>query len=202
MANEVSSSSSLSDMVSDCLIKENSMNQVANETLQQFKQTLANPTTHEPAKPTTPDFTKMSCLDATRWCKQQGIEKPQAISTLTGKPVTSIYTAMWKLKHPKRSKKLNRLSKQRMKDRAIKIELIKDATKGEAKPTTVKTTKPKIENGLYDDGMETPFLDAIKRTRFNFLDEEKQPLHELLAENRRLRILVDHYESILFKGGK
>lgn len=174
------------------------MNQVANEALQQVKQALANATTHKPATPTTqttPDFTKMSCAEAVRWCKKQGIEKPKAIANLTGKPVNSVYTALWKVRHPKLSKKMNREYKARTKEAKSLVVSVK-----KAKPTT--TQKPKITNGRYDDGMETPYLDAINRTRFNFLDEERQPMHELLAENRRLKILVDHYESILFKGGK
>ena len=173
------------------------MNQVANQALQQVKQALANATTHEPAKPTTPDFKAMSIMEAAKWCVERGYNKPADIVSLTGKPVTSVYTALWKMRNPKKTKMYSRRAK---KVRKLKIELIKDATKGEAKPTT--TQKPKITNGRYDDGMETPFLDAINRTRFNFLDEERQPMHDLVAENRRLKILVAHYESILFKGGK
>ena len=81
--------------------------------------------------------------------------------------------------------------------------LIEDATKANV-AKVAKVAKPKIKNGLYDDGMETPYLDALNRAtqRFNVLDEERQPMHELVAENRRLKILVEHYETLLFKGGK
>jgi len=147
--------------------------------------------------PTTPDFSKMTAVDATRWCLKNGITKAGAIAKLTGKNPTSVYTAMWKIKHPKRSKRLNRESKARREAKGASVAKV-------AKPT--KTKKPKIENGYYADGMETPFLDALNRQRIRYdLFEKTIPTNnesELMAENRRLKILVDHYESWLFKGGK
>jgi hypothetical protein len=145
-------------------------------------------------KPTTPDFSKMTAVDATRWCLKNGIAKASAVAKVTGKTISSTYTAMWKIKHPKRSKKLYREAQARKK----------------AKPTTTKTkvikvTKPKIINGLYEDGMETPFIDALNRQRITFTTLENSlqaDVNELLTENRRLKVLIDHYESLLFKGGK
>lgn len=154
----------------------------------------------QPKSPQYPDFKAMSIMEATKWCLLEGgIDKPSEIAQLTGKTAGSIHTALWKIRNPKRVKVLARRAK---KAKALKIQLISDATKTKAKPTKVK--KPKIVDGLYDDGMETPYLDALNRKtqRFNFLDEERQPMHELMAENRRLKILVDHYETLLFKGGK
>ena len=168
-----------------------------NAVLQEVKASLANQPVVEKAtaKPTppTPDFSTMSIMESTKWCLKNGITKPQAIHNLTGKTLQSIYTAIWKSKHPKRTKKLNQLARERKK------------AKAENDPALLKVKKPKIsDDGLYDDGMETPWRDAIMRQggRFNFLDEEKQPIHELVAENRRLKILVEHYETLLFKGGK
>jgi hypothetical protein len=182
-----------------------------NAVLQEVKQALANPQPkiEGQAQPVDinslrlPDFSTLSIMEATKWCMEHGITKAPDIAHLTGKQVNTIHTAQWKLRNPKRVKVLQRRAKKakaKAKDREVKIMLIKDATKGK----TVKTTKPKITNGRYDDGMETPYLDALNRAtqRFNFLDEEKQPMHELVAENRRLKILVEHYETLLFKGGK
>jgi len=148
-------------------------------------------------QPAMPDFNSMSIMEATKWCLLEGgIDKPSEIAKLTGKQPNTIHTALWKIRNPKRVKVLQRRAK---KAKALKAGITPTP---KAKPTKVK--KPKIENGLYEDGMETPYLDALNRKtqRFNFLDEEKQPMHELMAENRRLKILVEHYESILFKGGK
>lgn len=172
-----------------------------NALLAEVKQSLANP------QPQMPDFSTMSIMEATKWCMEHGIEKAPEIANLTGKKVNTIHTAQWKLRNPKRVKVLQRRAKKakaKAKEKELKIMLIKDATKGNAKTKTIKVTKPKITNGRYDDGMETPYLDALNRAtqRFNFLDEEKQPMHELMAENRRLKILVEHYETLLFKGGK
>lgn len=145
-------------------------------------------------KSTTPDFSTMSAIESVRWCLKNGITKAGAIAKLTGKKATAVYTAMWKVKHPKRSKRLNRESNARRKA-------------GITKPTTTKVKKPKIENGLYDDGMETPWRDALQR-RGVFPDFVKPRSLEiadeasLMAENRRLKILVEHYESLLFKGAK
>jgi hypothetical protein len=177
-----------------------------NAVLQEVKASLANPQpkAEGQAQPVDinslrlPDFSTLSIMEATKWCMEHGIEKGTDIANLTGKKVNTIHTAQWKLRNPKRVKVLARRAKKaKAKAKEVKIMLIKDATKG-------KTTKPKITNGRYDDGMETPYLDALNRAtqRFNFLDEEKQPMHELVAENRRLKILVEHYETLLFKGGK
>jgi hypothetical protein len=166
-----------------------------NAVLAEVKQSLAQ--THQPA-PLMPDFKAMSIMEATKWCLLEGgIDKPSEIAQLTGKTAGSIHTALWKIRNPKRVKVLARRAK---KVKALKAGIIKEGVK--AKPTKIK--KPKITNGLYDDGMETPYLDALNRKtqRFNFLDEERQPMHELMAENRRLKILVEHYETLLFKGGK
>jgi hypothetical protein len=161
-----------------------------NAVLQEVKASLANP------QPTMPDFKTMSIMEATKWCMEHGIEKGTDIANLTGKKLNTVHTAQWKLRNPKRVKVLARRAKKaKAKEKELKIMLIKDATKG-------KTTKPKIENGRYDDGEPTPYTDSVHRTRFNFLDEERQPTHELVAENRRLKILVEHYETLLFKGGK
>jgi len=210
-------------MVSVCyvvffnLIKEKYMKPEVNAVLQEVKANLGkqelserlnalrlpdpNPlpsvSTQPTPKPTTPDFSKMTAVEATRWCMKNGITKAGAIAKLTGKNPTSVYTAMWKIRHPKRSKRLNRESKARREANG-------------AKPTTTKTksikvTKPKIENGYYEDGMETPFIDALNRQRITFTTLENSlqtDVNELLTENRRLKVLIDHYESLLFKGGK
>jgi hypothetical protein len=123
---------------------------------------------------------------------KNGITKAGAIAKLTGKLSSSVYTAMWKIRHPKRSKRLNRESKARREANGAKV---------------AKTKKPKIENGYYEDGMETPYLDAMHRQRTTFthttLENSLQAdVNELLTENRRLKVLIDHYESLLFKGGK
>ena len=180
-----------------------------NAVLQEVKASLANPQpkAEGQAQPVDinslrlPDFSTLSIMEATKWCMEHGIKKAPDIANITGKKVNTIHTAQWKLRNPKRVKPLARRAK---KVKELKIMLIKDATKGKSKTKTIKVTKPKIENGLYEDGMETPWRDAIMRQggRFNFLDEEKQPMHELVAENRRLKILVEHYETLLFKGGK
>ena len=88
--------------------------------------------------------------------------------------------------------------------------LIKDATKGKSKTKNIKVTKPKItDDGLYDDGMETPWRDSIMRRGGSFVPPRSLDIadklvaeSELMAENRRLKILVEHYEALLFKGGK
>ncbi len=176
-----------------------------NALLEKVKQDLASlpsaPTNPSP-NPTTPDFKTMSIMEATKWCLLEGgIDKPSEIAKLTGKKVNTIHTALWKIRNPKRVKALQRRAK---KTKELKIMLIKDATKEKAKPT--KTKKPKIIKGLYADGMETPYLDALnrQRTKFDFL-ERTIPINnesELMAENRRLKVLIEHYESLLFKGGK
>jgi len=154
-------------------------------------------------QPAMPNFKSMSIMEATKWCVEQGITSPKVISETTGKGVNTINTALWKIRNPKRVKMLARRAK---KVRDLKAGVVKEGVK--AKPTKIK--KPKITNGLYDDGMETPFLDAIQRRggNFDFLkkaegETKTTTIHnELMAENRRLKILVEHYETLLFKGGK
>ena len=154
-------------------------------------------------QPAMPNFKSMSIMEATKWCVEQGITSPKVIAETTGKGVNTINTALWKIRNPKRVKALARRAK---KVRDLKAGVVKEGVK--AKPTKIK--KPKITNGLYDDGMETPFLDAIQRQggNFDFLkkaegETKTTTIHnELMAENRRLKILVEHYENLLFKGGK
>jgi len=164
-------------------------------------------------QPTTPDFKAMSIMEATKWCIEQGITSPKVIAETTGKGVNTINTALWKIRNPKRVKALARRAK---KVRDLKAGVVKEGVK--AKPTKTKVKKPKIENGLYDDGMETPWRDALQRRGVfpdfvkprsleiadQFLGETKTTTihNELMAENRRLKILVEHYENLLFKGGK
>ena len=151
-----------------------------NEVLQEVKATLI--------QAQYPDFKTMSIMESTKWCVAHGVSGSKDIANLTGKSLTTVQTALWKMRNPKKVKAQYR--------RAKKLRDIK------AGVTVAKVAKPKITNGQYDDGMETPYTDSVRRTRFNFLDEEIQPLHELVAENRRLKILLEHYESLLFKGGK
>ncbi len=175
-----------------------------NAVLQEVKQSLAQ--THQPA-PLMPDFKSMSIMEATKWCVEQGVTSPKVIAQTTGKGVNTISTALWKIRNPKRVKALARRAK---KVRDLKAGVVKEGVK--AKPTKIK--KPKITNGQYDDGMETPYRDAIMRRGGSFVEpvslekarqwiaEKTESTSELLAENRRLKILVEHYETLLFKGGK
>jgi hypothetical protein len=163
-----------------------------NAVLQEVKAHLANP------KPAMPDFKTMSIMEATKYCVEQGVTASKDIASVTGKSLTTVQTALWKLRNPKKVKAQYRRAK---KLRDIKAGI---APTPKAKPTKIK--KPKIENGLYDDGMDTPYLDAIKR-RGVFPDFVKPRSLEiadealLMAENRRLKILVEHYETLLFKKG-
>jgi hypothetical protein len=164
-----------------------------NAVLQEVKANLANP------KPVMPDFKAMSIMEATKWCLAHGIEKPSDIAQTTGKQPNTIHTAMWKIRNPKRVKVLARRAK---KVKALKAGVVKEGVKA------TKVAKPKITDGLYDDGMETPWRDAIQRRGGLFPDFAKPRSLEIAdkalleAENRRLKILVEHYESLLFKGGK
>jgi len=163
-----------------------------NAVLQEVKANLANP------KPTMPDFKAMSIMEATKWCLANDIEKPSEIAQTTGKQPNTIHTAMWKIRNPKRVKVLARRAK---KVKALKSGLVKEGVKA------TQVAKPKITNGLYDDGMETPWLDAIQRRDriANFVLPRSLEIADkatLEAENRRLKILVEHYENLLFKGGK
>jgi hypothetical protein len=172
-----------------------------NAVLQEVKANLANP------KPTKvdidalrlPDFKAMSIMEATKWCLANGITEPKFIAQTTGKQPNTIHTAMWKIRNPKRVKVLARRAK---KVKALKAGVIKEGVKA------IKVTKPKITDGLYDDGMETPWRDAIQRRGGLFPDFAKPRSLEIAdkalleAENRRLKILVEHYENLLFKGSK
>jgi hypothetical protein len=168
-----------------------------NAVLQEVKQSLAQ--THQPA-PLMPDFKSMSIMQATKWCIENGITAPKVISETTGKQANTVHTAMWKLRNPKRVKVLQRRAK---KAKALKSGITPTP---KAKPTTTKVKKPTITNGLYDDGMETPYRDSIMRRGGSFdvdkILQKHEANHELGAENRRLKILVEHYETLLFKGGK
>jgi hypothetical protein len=178
-----------------------------NAVLQEVKQSLAQ--THQPA-PLMPDFNSMSIMESTKWCIENGITKAPDIARLTGKQPNTIHTALWKIRNPKRVKVLQRRAK---KAKAIKAGITPTP---KAKPTKIK--KPKITNGQYDDGMDTPYRDAIQRRGGSFelpqsLAKATQWLaegatkttnihNELMTENHRLKILINHYETLLFKGGK
>ena len=160
-----------------------------NAVLQEVKANLANP------KPTMPNFNGMSIMEATKWCLLNGIEKPSEIVKLTGKQVNTIHTAMWKIRNPNRVKVLARRAK---KAKALKAGVVKEKVKA------IKVAKPKITDGLYDDGMETPWRDMLQRQGGFVMPRSLEIADKatLEAENRRLKILVDHYEALLFKGGK
>jgi hypothetical protein len=171
-----------------------------NAVLAEVKASLAQ--THQPA-PLMPDFKAMSIMQATKWCIEKGITSPKVISETTGKKVNTVNTALWKIRNPKRVKMLSRRAK---KVRDLKAGVIKEGVKAKGK-------KPKIVDGLYEDGMETPWRDAIQRRgvfpdfvppkSLEKIETKTTNIHnELMAENRRLKILVEHYENLLFKGGK
>ena len=173
-----------------------------NAVLQEVKAQLANPQQHQP----TPDFKAMSIMEATKYCVEHGVTASKDIASVTGKSLVTVQTALWKMRNPKKVKAQYRRAK---KLRDIKAGVVKEGVKV-AKPT--KVAKPKITNGQYDDGMETPWLDAIQRRGGSFelpqslakatrMIAEKNE-SELVAENRRLKILLEHYETLLFKGGK
>jgi hypothetical protein len=174
-----------------------------NAVLQEVKAQLANP------QPTMPDFKAMSIMEATKWCLLEGgVDKPIEIAQLTGKTAGSIHTALWKIRNPKRVKVLARRAK---KVRDLKAGITPTP---KAKPTKVKKTKvkkPEITNGLYDDGMETPWRDSVMRRGGNFDFLQKQPeenggvhylkgeVDRLRKEVQRLNIIVEYYEG---KAGK
>jgi hypothetical protein len=178
-----------------------------NAVLAEVKQSLAQ--AHQPA-PLMPDFKAMSIMEATKWCLLEGgIDKPSEIAQTTGKKVNTVNTALWKIRNPKRVKMLARRAK---KVRDLKAGVVKEGVK--AKPTKIK--KPKITNGLYDDGMETPFFDAIQRQgvfpdfvkprSLEIADESfggvhylKDEVDRLRKEVQRLTIIVEYYEG---KAGK
>ena len=176
-----------------------------NAVLQEVKAQLAN------SQPTMPDFKAMSIMEATKYCVEHGVTASKDIAFVTGKSLVTVQTALWKLRNPKKVKAQYRRAK---KLRDIKAGVVKEGVKAKGK-------KPKIVDGSYEDGMETPWRDAIQRRGGSFelpqslakatrmLAEKTEGetkttnIHnELMAENRRLKILLDHYESLLFKGGK
>ena len=176
-----------------------------NAVLQEVKAQLAN------SQPTMPDFKAMSIMEATKYCVEHGVTASKDIASVTGKSLVTVQTALWKMRNPKKVKAQYRRAK---KLRDIKAGVVKEGVKAKGK-------KPKIVDGSYEDGMETPWRDAIQRRGGSFelpqslakatrmLAEKAEGetkttnIHnELMAENRRLKILLDHYESLLFKGGK
>ena len=175
-----------------------------NAVLQEVKAQLANPQPKVDVNALRlPDFKTMSIMESTKWCIEHGITKAPDIAQLTGKSIPTVQTALWKMRNPKKVKAQYRRAK---KLRDLKAGVVKEGVKA------TKVKKPKIENGQYDDGMDTPWRDAIQRRGGSF--ELPQSLakatrmiaekaeSELMAENRRLKVLLDHYESLLFKGGK
>lgn len=177
-----------------------------NAVLQEVKAQLANP------QPTMPDFKAMSIMESTKYCVEHGVSDSKDIANLTGKSIPTVQTALWKLRNPKKVKAQYRRAK---KLRDIKAGVIKEGVKAP------KVKKPKITNGQYDDGMDTPYRDAIQRRGVfpsdfvapKSLEKARQWLvegatkttnihNELMTENHRLKILIEHYESLLFKGGK
>jgi len=171
-----------------------------NAVLQEVKAHLANPQQHQP----TPDFRAMSIMEATKWCVENGVTYSKDITNLTGKSLVTVQTALWKMRNPKKVKAQYR--------RAKKLRDIKAGITPTPKAEPTKVAKPKITNGQYDDGMDTPYRDAIQKRGGSFdlpqslakatrMIAEKNE-SELVAENRRLKILVEHYEALLFKGGK
>jgi hypothetical protein len=168
-----------------------------NAVLQEVKANLANPKPQVDINALRlPDFKTMSIMEATKWCLANGIEKPSEIARLTGKQPNTIHTALWKIRNPKRVKVLARRAK---KVKALKAGVVKEGVKA------AKVAKPKITDGLYDDGMETPWRDMLQRKGGSFVMPRSLEIADkatLEAENRRLKILVEHYESLLFKGGK
>jgi hypothetical protein len=168
-----------------------------NAVLQEVKANLANPKPQVDINALRlPDFKAMSIMEATKWCLTNGITEPKFIAQTTGKQANTIHTAMWKIRNPKRVKVLARRAK---KVKALKAGVVKEGVKA------TKVAKPKITDGLYDDGMETPWRDAIMRQGGSFTMPRSLEIADkatLEAENRRLKILVEHYENLLFKGGK
>jgi hypothetical protein len=170
-----------------------------NAVLQEVKANLTNPKPQVDINALRlPDFKTMSIMEATKWCLTNGITEPKFIAQTTGKQPNTIHTAMWKIRNPKRVKVLARRAK---KVKALKAGVVKEGVKA------TKVAKPKITDGLYDDGMETPWRDALQRRGriANFVPPRSLEIADkalLEAENRRLKILVEHYENLLFKGSK
>ena len=177
-----------------------------NAVLQEVKANLAQ--THQPA-PLMPDFKTMSIMESTKYCVEHGVSDSKDIADLTSKSLPTVQTALWKLRNPKKVKAQYRRAK---KLRDIKAGITPTPKAGAPVAKVAKVAKPKITNGQYDDGMDTPYRDAIQRRGGSFelpqslakvtrMIAEKNE-SELVAENRRLKILVEHYETLLFKGGK
>ena len=176
-----------------------------NAVLQEVKAHLANPQPKVDVNALRlPDFKAMSIMEATKYCVEHGVTASKDIASVTGKSLVTVQTALWKLRNPKKVKAQYR--------RAKKLRDIKAGITPTPKAKPTKVAKPKITNGQYDDGMETPWLDAIQRRGGSFelpqslakatrMIAEKNE-SELVAENRRLKILLEHYETLLFKGGK
>lgn len=180
-----------------------------NAVLQEVKANLAQ--THQPA-PLMPDFKTMSIMESTKYCVEHGVSDSKDIANLTGKSIPTVQTALWKMRNPKKVKAQYRRAK---KLRDLKAGIVKEGVKV---AKVAKVAKPKITNGQYDDGMDTPWRDSIMRRGGSFvpprsLDLAKEWLaegatkttnihNELMTENHRLKILIEHYESLLFKGGK
>ena len=186
-----------------------------NAVLQEVKAQLANSQPKVDVDLGLPDFKAMSIMEATKYCVEHGVTASKDIASVTGKSLVTVQTALWKMRNPKKVKAQYRRAK---KLRDIKAGVVKEGVKA-TKPT--KVAKPKITNGQYEDGMETPWLDAIQRRGVfpsdfvapKSLEKARQWLaegatkttnihNELMTENHRLKILIEHYENLLFKGGK
>ena len=193
-------------------LKEYVMKPEVNAVLQEVKAQLANPQPKIDVALGLPDFKVMSIMEATKYCVEHGVTASKDIAFVTGKSLVTVQTALWKMRNPKKVKAQYRRAK---KLRDIKAGVVKEGVKA------TKVAKPKITNGQYEDGMDTPYRDSIQRRGGSFelpqslakatrmLAEKAEGetkttnIHnELMAENRRLKILLDHYESLLFKGGK
>jgi hypothetical protein len=193
-------------------IKENVMKPEVNAVLAEVKANLANESAEgiqqiRALRQPQPDFKTLSIMEATKWCIENGITSPKIIAQTTGKGVNTVNTALWKIRNPKRVKMLARRAKK-VRDLKAGVEVAK------AKPTKAKKTKvkkPEITNGLYDDGMETPWRDSVMRRGGNFDFLQKQPeenggvhylkgeVDRLRKEVQRLNIIVEYYEG---KAGK
>jgi len=176
-----------------------------NAVLQEVKAQLANPQPKIDVDLGLPNFKIMSIMESTKWCVEHGVTASKDIASVTGKSLTTIQTALWKMRNPQKVKAQARRTR---KLKALKAELRATGATG------ATVAKPKITNGQYADGMDTPYRDAIQRRGGSFVEpvslekarqwiaEKTESTSELLAENRRLKILVEHYEALLFKGVK
>ena len=175
-----------------------------NAVLQEVKAQLANPQPKVDIDLGLPDFKAMSIMESTKYCVEHGVSDSKDIANLTNKSLPTVQTALWKLRNPKKVKAQYR--------RAKKLRDLKAGITPTPKAEPTKVAKPKITNGQYDDGMDTPYRDAIQRRGGSFVLPQslakatrmiaEKNESELMAENRRLKILLEHYETLLFKGGK